>query len=124
MSQVIGVLARFCVELPALQAEVRGDPEHGAALRRAVEAARSGGSLGSALRELGIDVSDEGDEDAARGMPPFALPWQSGGGRPAAGNYVCPRDVCGRLEQRKPSGPLPVCHIYDEALRFQPSVLG
>lgn len=117
-------LAALCVELPELRAVMRPSPARWELLQQAVEAARRGEPLAEHLRKLGVtSLHDRGGaaepaDDGRKGSS--AAPWDTGGGHSVDGVYVCPLGVCGRVRVRYPGDPLPVCHLHDRPLRFEP----
>lgn len=132
-SQGSDQLAELCARLPVLRRLARG-PVGGqalAVLEQAVAAARVGEPIDTYLERLGMKAEPEPDTvtpepapDAAvpspQDAPRTALPPRLGVGAAAydPGQYVCPRDVCTRQEYREVGADLPVCAIFDQALRF------
>lgn len=39
---------------------------------------------------------------------------------PSPGDYICPSGVCDRRDRRDPGGPVPVCQIYGQSMKYQP----
>ncbi|BCM70219.1 hypothetical protein EASAB2608_05553 [Streptomyces sp. EAS-AB2608] len=116
-------LALLCSQLPLLRRLHQGPV--GAARRRvverAVEAARAGEPVADHLAELGLldDAADEDREpagDTTRSSRPTAV--ADDGPHTVSGAHVCPRGVCARRERRRPDQQLPVCEVFDVALRF------
>ncbi|MEU7580317.1 hypothetical protein AB0B50_22275 [Streptomyces sp. NPDC041068] len=96
----------------------------GAAKRRVIEsavrAARAGEPVGEFLAQLGLGsrAADEGpadDDSVSRSLPPRV---PDGTPHALPGHHVCPRDVCGRQEQRAAGDERPVCDVFDLTLRF------
>ncbi|MEU1403702.1 hypothetical protein ABZ471_15265 [Streptomyces sp. NPDC005728] len=87
---------------------------------RAVRAARAGEPVEEYLSELGLLRAPEpGQEDepgAARSTLPTAI--VDDGPYAVPGEHVCPHAVCARRERRRADRELPVCEVFDLALRF------
>lgn len=111
-------LARFCADLGPLRALLRGPA--GAAARAQVEqvvrAARRGEPVAELIAALDpTDAADVDGESSRDALPPrlsdVALP-------PVTGGYVCPIDLCNRVESRRAGSPVPRCDVHQQALRF------
>jgi hypothetical protein len=113
-------LASFCADLGRLRAMLRG-PAAAAAraeIEQVVRAARRGEPVAEQVSAL---LTETGVPDGAYGAPPrdvlpprvadVALP-------PVTGSYVCPVDVCNRVEARRAGSPVPSCEVHQQALRF------
>ena len=124
-------LALLCSQLPRLRQISRGPV--GAARRplidRALRAARSGEPVEEFLTELGLlnrppvpEPERDGRWIPADGRPRTTLPTAVADDGPHAlpGEHVCPRGACARRERRWAGQPLPVCEVFDVALRFDP----
>ncbi|MDX2595835.1 MULTISPECIES: hypothetical protein [Streptomyces] len=124
-------VALLCDQLPRLRRMHRGPV--GAAKRlvidRAVRAARDGEPVEEYLSALGLlraGTAPEGGETAgpvgsgAPGTVRSTLPTAVADDGPHAvqGEHVCPRGVCARRERRWADRELPVCEVFDLALRF------
>ncbi|MEU6665394.1 hypothetical protein [Streptomyces sp. NPDC046727] len=113
-------LALLCGQLPALRRLHQGPV--GAARRRVVEqalrAARAGEPIEPHLAELGLlaDPCDEDGESDFRSSRPTLV--ADDGPHTVTGAHVCPRGVCARRERRRVNQELPVCEVFDLALRF------
>ncbi|MFJ9815558.1 hypothetical protein ACIRU3_09835 [Streptomyces sp. NPDC101151] len=115
-------VALLCDQLPRLRRMHRGPV--GAARRlvidRAVRAARSGEPVEEYLSQLGLlrapTAPESQDPGSARSSLPTAV--ADDGPHAVPGEHVCPRDVCVRRERRRVDGELPVCEVFDLALRF------
>lgn len=113
-------VALFCGLLPRLRRMHRGPV--GAAKRlvidRAVRAARAGEPIGEYLSELGLlrptQPPPMGDARSTT-LPPAVA---DAGPRSVPGAHVCPRGVCARREPRRVDEEVPVCEVFDLALRF------
>lgn len=111
-------LALWCAQLPSLREHARGNGVL-ARLDRDVERIRDGASPERALLKW---VSPETAE-ALRGWADrpasgmAGLPGMRGTPGLGAGNYVCPRDRCGRRAQRDENGHVPRCTAFDETMR-------
>jgi hypothetical protein len=112
-------LAALCAELPELRVLLRAMPARRALLEQAVRAARRGEPVGDYLRQLGIADGNAVGPAVPRGPGPSSVPWDTDG-HSVDGVYVCPADLCLRLEQRRPGDDLPTCHLHDRPLRFEP----
>ncbi|MBL1084251.1 hypothetical protein JK359_20155 [Streptomyces actinomycinicus] len=114
-------LALLCSQLPLLRRLHQGPV--GAARRRtvdqAVRAARTGEPVEAHLVALGLlgDRTDpvHSEPDGRSSLP---TPVADDGPHTVPGTHVCPRGVCARREQRRPDRELPVCEVFDVALRF------
>lgn len=88
---------------------------------RALRAARAGEPFEEYLAELGLlpGRTASGAEEPL--LPRSALPPALAADRPHAvpGEHICPRGVCTRRERRRPDQELPVCEVFDLALRFE-----
>ncbi|MFC9278971.1 hypothetical protein [Streptomyces collinus] len=124
-------VALLCDQLPRLRRMHRGPV--GAAKRlvidRAVRAARDGEPVEEYLSALGLlhartaPESCGPDREAGPGEPGTVrstLPTAVADDGPHAvrGEHVCPRGVCARRERRRADRELPVCEVFDLALRF------
>ncbi|MGW1287506.1 hypothetical protein ACWD4N_28370 [Streptomyces sp. NPDC002586] len=117
-------LALLCSQLPRLRRMHQGPV--GAARRlvldRAVRAARDGEPLAEHLAALGLPVNpampSPAGPDVVRSTLPTAV--TAGGAHAVPGEHVCPRGVCARRERRHVDQALPVCEVFDLALRFAP----
>ncbi|MFF8726024.1 hypothetical protein ACF073_05980 [Streptomyces sp. NPDC015171] len=118
-------LALLCRQLPLLRRLHQGPV--GAAGRRLVEqavrAARAGEPVEAHLGALGLlDAAPDEDEVEERTGTDSrsSRPTRVTDDRPhtVPGAHVCPRDVCARRERRRPDQELPVCEVFDLALRF------
>ncbi|MEU2052712.1 hypothetical protein [Streptomyces bungoensis] len=113
-------VALLCGLLPRLRRMHRGPV--GAAKRlvidRAVRAARAGEPLDEHLSALGLlrPPPPPGAGDARSTTLPPAV--AGAGPRTVPGAYVCPRGVCARREPRRVDEEVPVCEVFDLALRF------
>ena len=123
-------LALLCAQLPRLRQISRGPV--GAARRplidRALRAARAGEPVEEYLAELGLlnrppvpEPEPDGRWIPAGGLPRTTLPTAVADDGPHAvsGEHVCPRGACSRRERRGAGEQLPVCEVFDVALRFE-----
>ncbi|WP_333778018.1 hypothetical protein [Streptomyces sp. IBSBF 3136] len=124
-------VALLCDQLPRLRRMHRGPV--GAAKRlvidRAVRAARDGEPVEEYLSALGLlrartaagagetaGPVGSGEPGTARSALPTAV--ADDGPHAVRGEHVCPRGVCARRERRRADAELPVCEVFDLALRF------
>ncbi|MGH3567213.1 MAG: hypothetical protein ACRDRH_14515 [Pseudonocardia sp.] len=117
------LLAHFCAELARLRALLRGPASlaRREVVEQAVRAARHGEPIGPWLAEMGLEVEDSNSTptggDATRSLPTRVpevdLP-------PVTGVYLCPRQICGRIEVRPVGTEVPTCDVHEQALRFVP----
>jgi hypothetical protein len=107
------LVAEFCSELTELAGEA---DELGivAELKAAMTALASGAAApAEAVRQFWAAT---GLAESTRTVP---IPGQDPT-PPPPGDYICPNAVCDRREDRVPGGPMPVCHIYRESMKYQP----
>ncbi len=122
------VLAQFCAELGQLRWLLQGPASagHRAIVEQAVQAARHGEPIGPLLAQLQREAggSDGGspDSDVTRDALPPRVPDVDM--PPVTGIYVCPREVCSRIEERRAGSEVPSCDIHEQALRFVADNLG
>ncbi|WP_434441578.1 hypothetical protein [Lentzea sp. E54] len=111
-------LALWCAQLPSLRDHARRNGVL-ARLDRDVGRVREGGSAHRALLKWLPPESAEAlrgwaDRPAA-GIA--ALPGVGATPGTNAGDYVCPRDGCGRHARRDEHGHVPRCTAFDEPMR-------
>ncbi|MEU2060215.1 hypothetical protein [Streptomyces sp. NPDC013455] len=111
-------LALLCSRLPQLRRLHQGPV--GAARRRvvdqAVRAARAGEPVTAHLLELGLLTTAGPAADEVRSSRPTSI--ADDGPHTVSGAYVCPRGLCARRERRRADQELPVCEVFDVALRY------
>ncbi|MFJ4949932.1 hypothetical protein [Streptomyces sp. NPDC088760] len=114
-------LALLCRQLPLLRRLHQGPvgAARGRIVEQAVRAARAGEPVAEHLVRLGLLAEDnEADTDGTdirSSLPPAVA---DTGPHTVTGVHVCPRGVCARRERRRPDQELPVCEVFDVALRF------
>jgi hypothetical protein len=117
-------LARFCAELAEIRRLLRGPASaaHRALVEQAVRAARRGEPVGPLLERLRGGTAPPAQPvpgSPYRGAPsPLPPPVFDAGAGPVTGVYVCPGDVCSRVEVRSAGSAVPSCDIHERALRF------
>jgi hypothetical protein len=115
-------LAHFCADLGQLRWLLRGPASaaHRAAVEQAVQAARHGEPIGPLLAQLQRQTGEPDglspDSDVPRDALPPRLPDVDM--PPVTGIYLCPREVCSRIEVRRAGSEVPSCDIHEQALRF------
>ncbi|MEU3981077.1 hypothetical protein AB0F77_13310 [Streptomyces sp. NPDC026672] len=114
-------LTLLCRSLPGLRRLSRGPV--GAARRlvieRAVRAARAGAPLDEHLEALGLSRARTAVPVAEGEEPRTTVPRVAEAApRALLGVHVCPLGVCDRREPRAAGEELPVCEVFDLALRF------
>lgn len=106
------VLARFCVDLPELRAEVaRLDEAKRGEFARIEQAAADGLPISALLKRcFGIDPAT-GHRSLHSGLP------GAGPGRAHEELFGCPHGHCAREERPVPAGPVPRCQVTNSALK-------
>jgi len=106
------VVARFCLDLPDLRAEVaRLDETKRGQLTRIERAAAEGRPISGLLsRYFGIDPAT-GNRSLQGGLP------GAGAGRAHEELFGCPLGHCSREERPVPAGPVPRCLLTGSAMK-------
>jgi hypothetical protein len=109
-------LARFCALLPDLEEQARDEGWLEELQRARGELQKGQKPAADVLKQfwqgLGLTARQRGADTMVDVLGQDAPP-------PPAGSYVCPRGRCSRAVHREPGGPMPMCKLFDEALKFR-----